>query len=188
VIPRRLFSFVVIGAVLVSLSSDAAPGPKKPRPRSKDGSYTLTVAGAGLVTGPGQGTISGDQLTINASVVTEGGVKGTVSATLKLSNNHFDGPGTVMGQPATFKGRVDQPPADATERAIKGVRLTCLFKTASGEYGRIIGNLPAPAARAATNSTDDDGDGNGRGRGRGRGNGQGNGNGGNGNGQGSGKD
>ncbi|HSI32314.1 MAG: hypothetical protein ACAI43_09640 [Phycisphaerae bacterium] len=163
-IPRWLLKFTVIGAMLVSLSSDAAPGPKKPRPRSKDGSYTLTVAGA--VKGNGNGTVTGNELKIDADVVTEGGAKGTMTATLKLSNNHFDGPGTVMGQPATFKGRVDQPPADTTERELKGVRLTCTFKTASGEYGRVIGNLPAPAPRATTGSSDDGNGGRGRGRGR----------------------
>jgi hypothetical protein len=156
-----MFMFVLVGAMLVSLSSDAAPKPKKPRPRQKDGSYTLAVAG--VVTGEGNGTISGEQLTLDAAVAADGGAAGKLTAVLKLSQNHFDGPGTVMGQAATFKGRVDQPD-DLTERAIKGVRLTCTFKTANGEYGRIIGNLPT-APRATTGSSDGNGGG-GRGRGR----------------------
>ena len=138
---NRLLTILTISALtLAALWSDAATGPRS-RPRSKEGDYTLIVAG--IVSGTGTAWVSGDQLTISAG--TEGGAKGTILATLTLTNNHFDGAGTVMGQSATFVGRLDQPD-DATERTIKGVRLTCTFKTANLEYGRIIGNMPSSTA------------------------------------------
>lgn len=139
---RLPFILTIVALLLAADWSDAAPGPRK-RPRPKDGDYTLIVAG--MVSGSGTGSVVGDTLTITAKVTTEGGAEGTVSATLPLTNNHFDGPGKVMGQTATFTGRLDQPD-DATELTIKGVRLTCTFKTVSLEYGRIIGNLPVSAA------------------------------------------
>lgn len=117
-------------------------------PRPKDGNYNLTIAGfirsSGEVSGS---TVAGDQVNLQATVISaETGEKGTLTAIgLKLTGQYFTGDGTVMGQPATFNGRIDFPDSEK-ERAIRGVRLVCTVKTTTGNYARLVGYVPALAA------------------------------------------
>lgn len=117
-------------------------------PRPKDGNYNLTIAGfirsSGEVSGS---TVAGDQVNLQAGVVSAAtGEKGTLTAIgLKLDGQYFTGDGTVMGESATFNGRIDFPDSEK-ERAIRGVRLVCTVKTASGNYARLVGYVPALAA------------------------------------------
>ncbi len=134
----RLFTILLLSTLAMQAFSASPPPRGSPRPRT--GNYSLAIGG--IVHGNGTGSISGTQLTLTADVTGDAG-SGKLDATLTLTANHFEGTGTVLGQPATFKGRIDQPD-DAQERTIRGVRITATFKTADGNYGRLIGNLPTP--------------------------------------------
>jgi hypothetical protein len=128
-------------------SANAGPGSARGIPRPKDGNYTLTIAGFVKGNGDSSGsTVSGNTVNFHANVVAENGTKGTLSADgLVLNGSYFKGPGTLLGQSATFRGRLDFPDGDR-ERAIKGVRLVCTVKTADGQYASVIGFIPAQAA------------------------------------------
>jgi hypothetical protein len=117
-------------------------------PRPKDGNYSLTIAGFIRSNGDTPGsTVAGNQINLQARVVsTKNGQAGNLSAIgLKLVDKYFSGDGTVLGEPARFTGRIDFPDSDK-ERAIRGVRLVCTVKTASGNYARLVGYIPALAA------------------------------------------
>jgi hypothetical protein len=160
---------VLVGLLAVSAF---APTPAAGKPRATAGTYTLAVAGG--FKGQGTANVTGNTVTINATVTDLKGVTGalTFSVTLK-KQNHFNVTGTVIGQTATFTGRLDVPD-DQKERAIKGVRITCTLKTADGRYGKIIGWVPNDK-RFPNDDHPNGGNGNGDGNGNGNGNGGGNG-------------
>jgi hypothetical protein len=83
---------------------------------------------------------------------------------LTITKNHFSGSGTVLGQKATFKGRIDAPDK-VDEKAIKGVRLVATVKTDGGKYLRLVGFIPEQAQ--GKEGDDDAGEGHGRDRDRG---------------------
>lgn len=117
-------------------------------PRPKDGTYTLTIAGFIRSDGGVSGsTVSGNQVNLQAAVAaSDSGQTGTLSASgLKIKGHYFSGTGTVLGQNATFNGRLDFPDNDK-ELAIRGVRLVCNVKTDDGNYARLVGYVPALAA------------------------------------------
>jgi hypothetical protein len=132
--------------ILVLSLGLAGPSPAvwaKGQPRSSDGDYNVSVAGFGK--GAGTASVAGAKLKIDAKVTTENGDKGTMSAAdVAIVKNHFSGTGTVLGQSATFKGRLDAPDA-VDEKAIKGVRLSGTVATADGKYYRLMGFIPALA-------------------------------------------
>jgi len=167
---RRIVSIVLVGLVAVLA---LGPTPAAGKPRATAGDYAVAVAGA--FKGSGTAKVTGNTVTINATVTDLKGATGalTFSVTLK-KQNHFNVTGMVIGQTATFTGRLDVPD-DQKERAIKGVRITSTFKTADGRYGKIIGWVPND--RRFPND-DNPNSGNGNGAGNGNGNEGGNGNGG----------
>jgi hypothetical protein len=124
----------------------------KDQPRPSTGDYNLSVAG--FAKGTGTATVAGTSLSLQATIVSEKGEKGQLSASgLTIDKNHFKGTGTVLGQSATFKGRLDVPDS-VDETAIKGVRLVCTVATADGRYLRLAGFIPAQAQ--APDPVDDD--------------------------------
>jgi len=128
---------------LAVLAPPAGANPKnKPRPR--DGDYNVSIGG--YLKGEGTGTIAGDQIKFQLSVMSETGSKGTLDApNLTIIGNHFAGPGTFQSQKVTFDGRVDAPDNDL-EHGIKGVRVVATVKTADGKFSRMVGYIPALAA------------------------------------------
>jgi hypothetical protein len=113
------------------------------KPREKEGDYNFTVAG--YVRGSGTATVGGERIKLQANVTTEDGANGELNASnLTLKNNHFSGSGNLMGEQATFEGRLDVPDNDY-EKAIRGVRLSCLVKTPGGRYAKLIGYIPSQA-------------------------------------------
>jgi hypothetical protein len=115
--------------------------------RPKDGDYNITIAGYIRNNGNSSAsTVAGDKVNLQASVVSNStGETGQLLANLTLVDTHFKGTGAVLGQSATFNGRLDFPDSEK-ERAIRGVRLVCTLKTTDGKYARIIGYVPALAA------------------------------------------
>jgi hypothetical protein len=136
---------------LAVLAPPAGANPKnKPRPR--DGDYNVSIGG--YLKGEGTGTIAGDQVKFQLSVMSDTGSKGTLDApSLTIIGTHFSGPGTFLSQKVTFDGRVDAPDNDL-EHGIKGVRVVATVKTADGKFSRLVGYIPALAA--AKDPTEDD--------------------------------
>jgi hypothetical protein len=147
---KRLAAILLLLATTIALSAGAH---SKNKPRPRDGDYNVSIAG--YFKGEGSGTVSGDRINLQLSVVAETGAKGTlVVPAIPLTGNHFSGAGSFLGQPVTFNGRVDAPD-DLLEKGIKGVRLVALVKTTNGRYSRLVGYIPALAA--ANNPQDDRG-------------------------------
>jgi hypothetical protein len=124
------------------------------KPREKEGDYNFTVAG--YVRGTGTATVSGERIKLQANVTTDDGATGELNASsLTLKSNHFSGTGNLMGEQATFEGRLDVPDNDY-EKAIRGVRLACMVKTPAGRYAKLIGYIPSQAtARDAIDDHDE---------------------------------
>lgn len=149
VMKRSSLILLVMAFALAASATAIAKG----KPRPKEGDYPLSVAG--VVKGTGYATISGTKLKIQADVTDGAGRNGNIDAgNLTIRKNDFNGSGSVMGQAATFTGRIDQP-SDADERALRGVRLVCTFKTADGRYGRIVGSLPPPPGGSSVDADPD---------------------------------
>jgi hypothetical protein len=158
-------AILVLLGIALTISVDAR---SRGKPRSRDGSYSISIAG--YFKGEGSGTVSGNQMGLQLNVVTADGEKGAlVAPSITLNGAHFTGSGTFRGKSVTLTGRVDAPDSDF-EKAIKGVRLVSLVKTSDGRYAHLVGFIPALAA-APDNNPGNSGNGNGN-------NGNGNGNGG----------
>ena len=125
--------------ILLITGAALSPARVTGKPREVVGSYSVAVAGA--FKGSGTGDVAKNKLTVTAQVTDLKGVKGSLSFTAQIRGSHFSVPGTVLGQAAQFTGRLDAPD-EINERAIKGVRLTCTFKTAGGQYGKIMAWIP----------------------------------------------
>jgi hypothetical protein len=137
------WSVAILGllGIALAVSVDAR---SRGKPRSRDGNYTISIAG--YFKGEGSGTIAGNQMNLNLNVVTADGAKGAlVAPSISLNGTHFTGTGTFRGQNLTLTGRVDAPDNDL-EKAIKGVRLVSLVKTSDGKYSHLVGFIPALAA------------------------------------------
>jgi hypothetical protein len=151
---KRFGVILILLAVALAMSSDAK---SRNKPRSRDGDYKISIAG--YFKGEGSGTIAGNQIKLQLSVVTADGSKGTlVAPSIRLTGTHFTGAGMFNGQSLMLTGRVDAPDNDL-EKSIKGVRLVSLVKTGDGRYSRLIGYIPALAA-----DPDEDPSNHGRGR------------------------
>ena len=134
---RRILSILLL--VLVAAWA-SAPSAVTAKPREKAGSYNVAVAGA--FKGPGSATVSGNNLTVNATVTARNGATGPLTFSVPLKgDNRFSVTGSVIGQSAQFTGRVDAPD-DQKEKGIKGVRISATFKTADGQHGKIMGWVP----------------------------------------------
>jgi hypothetical protein len=133
----------IFALCLAVLAPFAGANPKnKPRPR--DGDYNVSIGG--YFKGEGTGTINGDQIKFQLSVMSDTGSKGVlVAPNLTITGNHFAGPGNFQGHKVTFDGRVDAPDNDL-EHGIKGVRVVATVKTADGKFSRLVGYIPALAA------------------------------------------
>jgi hypothetical protein len=160
---------IIVILLLIAVAPGLAVAKDNPRPSTGD--YTVSVAG--YVTGSGKATVDSTKVKFDADVEIPGGQKGKLSASgLKISKGHFSGSGTVLGQAATFKGRLDVTD-QVDEQALKAVRISCTVATADGKYLKLMGYLPAPPPGTPGTGTgtggggDDDDDDGGRDRGRG---------------------
>jgi hypothetical protein len=147
---KWLVAILVLSAIALTVSVDAR---SRGKPRSRDGTYTISIAG--YFKGQGSGMIAGNRITVELNVTTADGAKGTlVAPSMKLNGTHFTGKGTFKGTTLTLTGRVDAPDNDF-EKAIKGVRLVSLVRTSDGRYAHLVGYIPALAT-----APDDPGKGN----------------------------
>jgi hypothetical protein len=129
--------------LLLAVCATTVIARNRSKPRQKEGNYNFTVAG--YVHGNGSATVSGERIKLDANVTTDDGATGELNASsLTLKSNHFSGNGNLMGEQATFEGRVDVPDNDY-EKAIRGVRLSCTVRTAGGRYAKLIGYIPSQA-------------------------------------------
>lgn len=135
---RRAFILLLLTACATTVIARS-----RSKPRQKEGDYNFTVAG--YVHGNGTATVSGERIKLQASVTTDDGSTGELNASsLTLKSNHFSGSGNLMGEQATFEGRLDVPDNDY-EKTIRGVRLSCMVRTPGGRYSKLIGYIPAQA-------------------------------------------
>src|SRR5258708_1907108 len=85
-------------------TSGAAPrggAHPKNKPRPRDGDYNVSIGG--YFKGEGTGTINGDQIKFQLSVMSDTSSKGVLEApNLTITGNHFAGPGNFQGQKVTF--------------------------------------------------------------------------------------
>jgi hypothetical protein len=130
----RLAARCLLAAALAALPSIAHGVGKKPK--KTDGPYTLTVGGS--CAGAGRATVKKDTISVTADVVDESGSRGTLSATLDVDGDHFEGNGTVLGVAADFFGRLDGYDGD---KHFRGARILCSFTDARGRSGRLAGPL-----------------------------------------------
>jgi hypothetical protein len=102
--------------------------------------YNIKIAG--FVQGSGQAQLNGSSLSITATVSQDGGPQcGFTASNLTIdATSHFRGAGTVLGQPITIGGRLDDP--QESETLLKTRRLVGTFFTADGSYGRVVGYVP----------------------------------------------
>lgn len=131
--------------IILLLAAFATTGIAKNRSkRNGEGTYNFTVGG--YVHGTGTAKLVGDNLRLDASVTAESGgaARELNASSLTVRNGHFSGTGNLLGEQATFEGRIDAPDDD-NEKAIRGVRLVCTVKTQSGHYAKLIGYIPALA-------------------------------------------
>lgn len=118
----------------------SAPAPRPRAKRQRDGDYNLQVAG--YAKGMGIAAVQGDKLLITVAVVSESGAAGTFTTTdVTIQGDHFTGAGTLLGEKATIRGRIDAPEFDK-EKAIKKSRIIGTAKSDGGNYVRFIGELP----------------------------------------------
>lgn len=109
--------------------------PPEQTPANCDGQYLTYVKG--FFTGSGTSNVSGDAISIQASVVGADGVKGSLSApSLALTGDHFTGSGTANGISLTFTGRID---GYSSDNNFKGARILVLYTDGNGHGGRIAG-------------------------------------------------
>jgi hypothetical protein len=138
---NRIAAILILFGLTMAMPAD---GHSRGKPRSRDGDYTLSIAG--YFKGQGWGIIAGTKLNLQLNVVTADGAKGTlVAPNMTLTGNRFNGSGNFQGTSVTFSGRVDAPDVDL-ERSIKGVRLVSLVKTSNGRYAHVVGYIQALAA------------------------------------------
>jgi hypothetical protein len=134
---RRVLSICMI---LLVAGLAFTPATATAKPRGKDGNYNVVVGG--MFKGSGTANIGGNRLRVAADVTDSDGNKGELNVTVKIEkNHHFSGNGNVNGRQAIFTGRLDTPD-DLKERQLRGVRVTCTFKTDEGRYGKIMGWVP----------------------------------------------
>lgn len=121
---------------------------KKPNPNTFTGQFTVFVHG--YWNGQGTATVSGTSVQIQATVTDDAGNSGTLTASnLNIVDNHFQGTGTVFGQPMNVDGRVEaqDPPAgkakgkgkSSDEQVLLDARIGATF-IAGPHAGRIAGS------------------------------------------------
>jgi hypothetical protein len=106
------------------------------KPKKTDGPYNIAVGGSCL--GAGRATVKKDTITVSADVEDPFGNRGTLSVTLTVDGDHFEGDGTVLGRAANFFGRLDGYDGD---KHFRGARLLCSFTDSRGRSGRLAGPL-----------------------------------------------
>ena len=131
---RRLVARCLLAALLVVLPSVGLAVGKKPK--KTDGPYNIAVGGS--CAGGGRATVKKDTITVAADVTDEQGNAGTLSATLTVDGDHFEGNGTVLGRSANFFGRLDGYDGD---KHFRGARLLCNYTDSQGRSGRLAGPL-----------------------------------------------
>jgi hypothetical protein len=140
----RWLLLVVVGLFFLSSSADVE-GARRSPPGKRDGEYKVTVAG--YYSGQGSATIPQNMklVSFQATVDTEDGGNGTLSATnLHIRDNHFSGTGTALGKQVQLDGRIDVP--DGVGEEVQSARIVCNLESEDGHRGRIVGywNAEAP--------------------------------------------
>jgi len=103
--------------------------------RSKDGTYSIVVAGA--FNGAGQASVTADSVTLRGTLSTADGRQGPLVANnLSIDGPYFSGQGTLLGEAVTIRGRLD---------AARASRLTATIFTQTCRSARLAGTLPATA-------------------------------------------
>jgi hypothetical protein len=129
-----------IFAVVLVAAAASRPTDLTARPRSVEGDYNVIIRG--MFKGGGVARVGANRLSIDGDVTDLKGSNGELQFKITIKrDNHFSGPGNVLGQKAIFTGRIDTPD-DNKELAIRGTRIALTFKTDDGRYGRIIGYIP----------------------------------------------
>ena len=111
--------------------------------------YNIRIAGH--VQGSGQAQLSGSSLSITATISQDGGPQGAFTATNLIvdASSHFRGAGTMLGQPITIGGRLDNPQQNDVQ--LKTDRLVGTFFTTNGSYGRVVGYVPVSSPSVQSN-------------------------------------
>lgn len=95
---------------------------KKPNPTTYTGQFTVFVHG--YWNGQGTATVTLTTVQIQATVADDAGNSGALTVNnLSIVDNHFEGDGTVFGQPMHVAGRVEAPdpsPSGKTKGKGKG--------------------------------------------------------------------
>jgi hypothetical protein len=117
---RRAITLVVLLAALCLRQDSIAA--KKPNPTTYTGQFTVFVHG--YWNGQGTATVTGTTVQIQATVADDAGNTGALTVNnLNIIDNHFEGNGTVFGQPMHVAGRLeaqDPPPAGTPKGKGKG--------------------------------------------------------------------
>jgi hypothetical protein len=119
----------------------------QPAPSSAQGSYHILVRG--YYNGEGTAQVSGDHVTISATVKDDKGITSSLSATCSLTGDHFSGTTVVMGGTATIQGRVEAPDPGAgkgngsnppnQDQVVQHSRIGATFIVSNGHGGRFSG-------------------------------------------------
>jgi hypothetical protein len=135
---KRILS--ILGVLLVATLA-SQPGVAGAKQRNGNGNYNLLIGG--MFKGTGSASIAGNKIRFEGNVTDIDGVNGELNCTVQLKkDNHFiSDTGNVNGKKAAFAGRLDTPD-EVNERAIRGVRVICTFRTEDGRYGKIMGWIP----------------------------------------------
>jgi hypothetical protein len=121
----------------------------QPVPTAAQGTYHILVRG--YYTGEGTALVSGDHVTITATVKTDQGISSNLNASCSLSGDHFTGTTVLMGGTATIQGRVEAPDPGAgkgngngsnvpnQDQVVQHPRIGATFVVTNGHGGRFSG-------------------------------------------------